>query len=99
MGLVREAVRTCMHDAQSEHCPLLEEGCVVCRRACTAGTRIETTRSTAVDNETHTASPRRPGDSTARVYVTSYYFLNRFAGSICAPSTFHASCPVYKCTP
>lgn len=67
MGLVREAVRTCMHDAQSEHCPLLEEGCVVCRRACTAGTRIETTRSTAVDNETHTASPRRPGDSTESV--------------------------------
>lgn len=45
-----------MHDAQSEHCPLLEEGCVVCRRACTAGTRIETTRSTAVDNETHRES-------------------------------------------
>jgi len=56
VGLVREAVRTCMHDAQSEHCPLLEEGCVVCRRACTAGTRIETTRSTAVDNETHRES-------------------------------------------
>jgi hypothetical protein len=46
VGLVREAVRTCMHDAQSEHFPLLEEGCVVCRRACTAGTRIERLRET-----------------------------------------------------
>lgn len=67
MGLVREAVRTCMHDAQSEHCPLLEEGCVVCRRACTAGMRIETTRSTAVDNETHRESATAWIDSTESV--------------------------------